>query len=96
MRKFSTGMVLFLLAACGAPTDRTAAIQQENLAAREAAQESRIINPAALACVRANATEAEWAIIETETGEAANTLQSVLRRESTQRCFAVNNVVIYI
>ena len=50
----------------------------------------------ALACVRANASDEEWAIIETETLAAEMLLQDVLRREGTQRCFAVNNVVVFI
>ena len=96
MRTLASVLALAALTACGAPNDRTAAIQQENAAARDAAQESRIINPGALACVRANASEEEWAIIETETLAAEVLLQDVLRREGTQRCFAINNVVVYI
>ena len=97
MRVFFAATALFALAACGGtPTNRTAEISQQSQAAREAAQAGRIDNPAALACVRANATEVEWAVIETETGEAPNVLQLVLRREGTQRCFVINNVVVYI
>ena len=96
MRTFASVLALVALTACGAPNDRTAAIQQENAAARDAAQESRVINPGALACVRANSSEEEWAIIETETLAAEMLLQDVLRREGTQRCFAINNVVVYI
>ena len=97
MRVFCAASLIVALAACGdSPSNRTAEQSQQNQAARDAAQAGRIDNPAALACVRANASEEEWAVIETETGDAPNVLQSVLRREGTQRCFAVNNVVIYI
>jgi hypothetical protein len=87
-----------LVAACGSDTvgNRTAATAQQNAAQRDAALESRIDNPAALACIRENASEEEWAVIETETGDAPAVLQTVLNRDGTVRCFRANNVVIYI
>lgn len=90
--------MLFVLACCGSDTagDRTALTAQQNAAARDAALEGRIDNPAALACIRENASEAEWAVIESETGEAPNVLRSVLNRAGTANCFRANNVVIYI
>ena len=98
MRALALISVTATLAGCGSDTvsDRTASIAQQNVLARDAAQAGRIDNPAALACIRANASEAEWAVIETETDEAATVLQSVLNREGTQRCFRINNVVIYL
>ena len=86
------------LCACGGQvaSDKTAAVARENAAARDAAQEARIPNPEALACIRASSTEEEWAIIATETGEAPRVLAEVLDRESTDRCFRENRVVIYI
>lgn len=86
------------LAACGSDTagDRTAQTARQNLAARDAALEGRIDNPAALACIRANATEEEWAIIRSQTGPAPGVLQTILNREGTARCFSINNVVIYL
>ena len=98
MRALALILVTAVLAGCGSDTvsDRTASIGQQNVLARDAAQAGRIDNPAALACIRANASEAEWAVIETETDEAPAVLQSVLNREGTQRCFSINNVVIYL
>lgn len=86
------------VAACGSDTasDRTAQTARQNAAQRDAALESRIDNPAALACIRENATEQEWAVIRTETGDAPFVLRDVLNREGTVRCFHENNVVIYI
>jgi hypothetical protein len=96
-RMFLSGLTL-ALAACGTdiPNDSTAAVARQNSEARDAAQEGRILNPEALACVKANATDAEWAVIASETGDAPNVLADVLNREGTLRCFSVNNVVIYI
>ena len=90
--------LLPVLAACGGdvPSDRTAAISRANEDARMRAQEGRIMNPEALACIKANATEDEWAVISTEKGFAEPILGEVLAREGTQRCFSINNVVIYI
>lgn len=98
MRRVFLLTALTLVAACGSDTvgDRSAAAGQQNAAQRDAALESRIDNPAALACIRENASEAEWAAIASETGDAQSVLQAVLAREGTVRCFNVNNVVIYL
>lgn len=88
---------LLFVSACGdTPSARSAAISAENAAAREAAQAGRIDNPEALACVRANASEDEWAIIAAQDSAAEAMLQTVLDREGTVRCFQQNNVVVYI
>lgn len=98
MKPIATSSILFLLAACGSDTvsDRTALSAQQNAAQRDAALEGRIDNPAALACIRENANDGEWAVIRTETGDAPIVLRDVLNREGTQSCFRANNVVIYI
>jgi hypothetical protein len=98
MNRASLLPALLVVAACGSDiaSDRTARIGQQNSAARDAALESRIDNPAALACIRANASEEEWAIIQSENSSAPAVLQQVLNREGTARCFSINNVVIYI
>lgn len=90
--------ILFLLAACGSDIagDNTAAVQRANEDARMAAQRGRVPNPEALACIRANASNDEWSVIATETGDAPAVLQTVLNREGTIRCFNANNVVVYI
>lgn len=98
MRRVSLLTALLFVAACGSDTagDRTATTARQNAAQRDAALEARIDNPAALACIRENASAEEWAIIETETGDAPAVLQTVLNREGTARCFSASNVVIYL
>ena len=98
MRRAFLLSTVLALAACGSDTvsDRTAQTAQQNAAQRDAALEGRIDNPAALACIRANASQAEWAVIQTETGDAPTVLRDVLNREGTTNCFRANNVVIYI
>jgi hypothetical protein len=98
MRHFLLLTALVFLSACGSDTvgDRSAAAGQQNSAQRDAALESRIDNPAALACIRENASEEEWATIASETGDAPAVLQTVLKREGTVRCFNVNKVVVYL
>lgn len=89
---------LVALGACGGDvaSDKTAAVARENAAQRDAAQEARIPNPGALACIKASSTEEEWVIIASETGDAPLILAEVLEREATDRCFRENNVVITI
>lgn len=98
MRRALLLPTFLIAAACGSDTvsDRTAMTAQQNAAQRDAALESRIDNPAALACIRENASADEWAIIETETGDAPAVLQTVLNREGTRTCFVANNVVIML
>ncbi len=90
-------LALFLLAACAGDvvSSETAALSAGNAAARETAQEGRIENPEALACLRANASDAEWAIIAGQDGAAEAELQTVMNREGTIRCFNENQVVVY-
>ncbi|MBT8409480.1 MAG: hypothetical protein KJN93_07635 [Alphaproteobacteria bacterium] len=85
------------LAACGTdtPSSQTAGEAADRAAARDAAQAGRIDNPEALACVRANASDEEWAVISRQDAAAETALQTVLNRESTVRCFIENNVVVY-
>ena len=54
---------LILLNACGSDIagDNTAAVARQNVAARDAAQEGRMLNPGALACIKASSTEEGWA-----------------------------------
>ncbi len=86
-----------MLAACSSGVDdESAAAARAEAASRDAAQESRIDNPEALACVRANSSDGEWAIIAGEDENAVAMLQTVLNREGTIRCFNENNVVVYI
>lgn len=91
-------VALVALAACGTdtPSSQSAAEAADSAAARDAAQAGRIDNPEALACVRANATDGEWAIIAGQDANAETMLQTVLNREGTVRCFNENNVVVYI
>lgn len=97
MRNLFVLIGLLGVAACGdTPSDRSAQISRENAAARDAAQAGRIDNPAALACVRANASDQEWAVIAAEGPDAPGVLATVLNRDSTARCFSVNNAVVYI
>ena len=98
MRRLSFLPVVLAVAACGSDvaSDRTAQIARENAAQRDAALDSRIDNPAALSCIRANASDEEWAIIRSESAAAPAVLQQVLNRERTRQCFVVNNVVIYL
>lgn len=98
MRRVQLLPAILVIAACGSDvaSDRTAQIARQNAAQRDAALESRIDNPAALACIRANASDEEWAIIRSENAAAPAVLQLVLNRERTRQCFSVNNVVIYI
>ena len=90
--------VMLVLSACGSDTvsSNTAKASAANASAREAAQAGRINNPEALACVQANASDGEWAIISAQDSNAEVTLQRVLNREGTIRCFNQNNVVIYL
>lgn len=90
--------VMLVLSACGSDTvsSNTAKVSAANASAREAAQAGRINNPEALACVQANASDGEWAIISAQDSNAEVTLQRVLNREGTIRCFNENNVVIYL
>ncbi|NNL35477.1 MAG: hypothetical protein HKP35_06630 [Silicimonas sp.] len=97
--RFCLGIAcVLLLTACGSDIagDNTAAVARQNAAARDAAQEGRILNPAALACIKASSSEQEWAVIASETGAAPSVLQDVLGRQSTIDCFRTNDVVIYI
>lgn len=89
---------MLALAACGGdtPSADSAAVSAANAASRDAAQESRIDNPDALACIRANSSDGEWAIIAGQDANAEAMLQSVLRREGTVRCFNDNNVTVYL
>ena len=98
MRRVQLLPAILVIAACGSDvaSDRTAQIARQNAAQRDAALESRIDNPAALACIRANASDEEWAIIRSENAAAPAVLQLVLNRERTRQCFSLNNVVIYI
>ena len=98
MRRMIVIPTVLAAAACGSDTasDGTALTAQQNAAQRDAALESRIDNPAALACIRQNASEAEWAVIRTETGDAPLVLRDVLNRDGTAQCFRANNVVIMI
>ena len=93
------GLALIVLVGCGGgdvPSDSTALAARENLASRDAAQEGRVLNPEALACLKNNATEEEWRVLGAETEASAAVLQQLLGREGTARCFAENNVVIYL
>lgn len=85
-------------AACGSDVagDDTAAVARQNAAVRDAAQAGRVLNPEAMACIRASATPEEWAVIDAEGAGAPETLAMVLNRESTARCFSINQVVVYI
>lgn len=98
MRRSVAMIGLMLLTACGGDTvsSETAAAASVSAQSRDAAQESRIDNPDALACIRASSTEGEWAIIARQDAEAEAMLHNVLNRESTIRCFNENNVVVYI
>lgn len=98
MRRMIVLLTGLTAAACGSDTasDSTALTARQNAAQRDAALESRIDNPAALACIRQNASEAEWAVIRTETGDAPLVLRDVLNRDGTAQCFRANNVVIMI
>lgn len=98
MRWRASICALIALAACGGDvaSDRTAAVSAENAAARDAAQAGRFDNPEALACLRANASDEEWSAIQREDAEGEASLQAVIDRESTARCFNDNNVVIYL
>ena len=91
-------LALFYLASCASNTvsSETAALSAENAAAREAAQAGRIENPEALACLRASASDAEWAIIAGQDSNAEAELQTVMNREDTIRCFNENQVVVYL
>ena len=98
MRRVQLLPAILVIAACGSDVagDRTAQIARENAAQRDSALESRIDNPTALACIRANASDEEWAILRSEHAAAPAVLQLVLNRERTRQCFSLNNVVIYI
>lgn len=89
---------VLLLAACGTdvPTSRTAALSQDNEAARMAAQEARIDNPATLACIAAVTSPEERAILAEQDAAAEALLQDVVKREDMIRCMVENNVVVYI
>lgn len=89
---------MVLLTACGGdgPTSESAMSAAEAAAARDAAQAGRIDNPEAMACIRANASEGEWAIIAGQDANAEAMLQTVLQRDGTVQCFGQNNVVVYI
>jgi len=91
--------LLMALAACGGgdvPSDTSFANAEEASAQRDAAQEGRIRNEAALACVKANSSEEEWAIIIAEGEGAGEMLQAVLNRAGTRECFTSNNVVVLL
>jgi len=89
--------ICFLTACSGdAVSSETAALSAGNAAEREKAQAGRIDNPEALACLRANASDAEWAIIAAQDSHAEAELQTVLNREGTIRCFNDNQVVVYL
>lgn len=96
--RWTAAIGLVMLSACGGnlPDSESAKAAAATAASRDAAQESRIDNPAALACVQANATNGEWAIIAGQDVNAAAMLQTVLNREGTMRCFNDNNVVVFI
>ena len=91
-------ILLFVLAACGSDiaSDRSAAISSDNAALRDDAQVARIANPEALACIKANASDEEWAIIRAEGPDAPAMLETVLGRESTFNCFRDNDVTVYL
>ncbi len=98
MRSFGV-IALLAVTACGGgdtPNDESAAFSAANAASRDAAQESRIDNPDAFACLQANASEEEWAIILLENESSQTTLQTVLNREGTIRCFNENNVTVFL
>ena len=89
---------LLVLTACGgdSPSSASATQAAQDAAQRDAVQAGRIDNPEALACIRANASDGEWAIIAGQDSNAEATLQTVLNREGTARCFSQNNLVVYI
>lgn len=96
MRTGALCLALVALAACGSDTvsSRTADIAAANVQARDAAQAGRIDNPAAIACVRQNASDDEWAKMSREDEVAVATLQTILDRPGTMQCFRANNVVV--
>jgi len=87
-----------LLQACGTDIASQGKADQStaNQAQRDQVQESRIDNPAALACLEANMTEEEWAVLGREDEEAEWLLAEVLARQGTQQCFEDNRIVIYL
>ncbi len=89
-------LVLTACSAGDAPSSQSAADASANVAARDAAQEGRVLNPDGVACIRANATLEEWAIIVGQDANGEAMLQTVLDREETARCFRQNRVTVYL
>lgn len=91
-------IVFALLAACGSdvPSSRTAAMSQANEQARFTAQDGRIANPGAIACLNEVTTPEERSILAKESAEAEALLQDVLNREDMSACMVRNNVVVYL
>ena len=87
-----------MLAACGGdiPSSSTAAQSQASELSRLAAQEARIRNPGAIACLRQVTTKEEQAILAVEDDQAVALLREVLSRDEMTRCLNDNDVVIFI
>lgn len=98
MRSLALLLAVGLLQACGsdAPSSAKAEQASANQAARDSAQRSRIDNPEALACLRANMTDEEWAVLGREDEPAERLLAEVMTRPGTVTCFDENRVVIYL
>ena len=98
MTRTAAFLVFYSLAACGSdvPSSKTAALSQANQASRLSAQEARINNPGAIACLRQVTTGDELAILAEEDDRAVALLREVLNREEMTQCLNDNEVVVYL